>query len=76
VARRSSAHVVEVEPSGIPWVKSSASNGNDTNCVEVVLGSDLVLLRDSKDREGPRLAFPAAGWTAFLLNLRTGGDIC
>lgn len=76
MARRSSAHVVEVEPSGIRWVKSSASNGNDTNCVEVVLGIDLVLLRDSKDRPGPRLAFPGAGWTAFLMDLRADAGVC
>jgi hypothetical protein len=76
VARRSSAYVVEVEPSGIRWVKSSASSGNDTSCVEVVLGAELVVMRDSKDRQGPRLAFPAAGWTALLMDLRTDADIC
>jgi uncharacterized protein DUF397 len=75
VARRSSAYVVEVEPSGIRWVKSSASSGGDSNCVEAVLGADLVLLRDSKDRPGPRLTFPAAGWTAFLGNLRADADV-
>ena len=76
MARRSSAYVVEVEPSGIRWVKSSASGGDDTNCVEVVLGADLVLLRDSKDRPGPRLAFPVAEWAAFLTNLQADADIC
>jgi hypothetical protein len=76
VARRSSAYVVEVEPSGIRWVKSSASSSADTNCVEVVLGADVILLRDSKDRPGPRLAFPSAGWVAFLAGLRTGAIDC
>jgi hypothetical protein len=76
VARRSSAYVVEVEPSGIRWVKSSASSGGDSSCVEVALGADLVLMRDSKDRPGPRLAFPAAGWAAFLTDLRADADIC
>jgi hypothetical protein len=58
-------------------VKSSASGqGDNTNCVEVVLGADLVVMRDSKDRPGPRLNFPAAGWTAFLVNVRADAAIC
>jgi hypothetical protein len=31
-----------------------------------------ILLRDSKDRSGPVLAVPAAGWTAFLTAVHAG----
>jgi len=40
--------------------------------VEVALVSDLILMRDSKDRFGPRLAFPVAGWAAFMADLQLG----
>ena len=40
------------------WRKSSYSNGNGGACVEVVRDlPDAVAVRDSKDPDGPRLAF-------------------
>ncbi len=48
---------------------ASASGG--TNCVEVALG-DRVLVRDSKDPDGPRLAFDPATWTQFLAGIQAG----
>jgi hypothetical protein len=62
--------VVEVEPSGICWVKSSASNSGGDGCIEVALVHGLILMRDSKDRFGPRLTFPVAGWAAFVADLQ------
>ncbi|MBB5829830.1 hypothetical protein HDA31_006019 [Micromonospora carbonacea subsp. aurantiaca] len=35
-------------------------------------GSGRFAVRDSKDRTGPTLLFPAADWTAFLTDLRAG----
>jgi hypothetical protein len=52
----------------VNWIKSSRSNGNG-DCVEVALapeGSDDVLVRDSKDPEGPMLRFPRQVWWEFL----------
>ena len=73
MARRSNAHVVEVEPSGIRWVKSSVSGGGDqSGCLEVALLADSVLVRDSKDHPGPRLTFAVARWAAFIESLRMG----
>ena len=46
------------------WRKSSYSGNGGADCVEVADRRDVVV-RDSKDREGPRLAVPAAGWRAF-----------
>lgn len=51
------------------WRKSTASQGSDS-CLEVALLPDLVLIRDSKDSEGPRLRFTPSTWTGFMEALR------
>lgn len=49
------------------WFKSSRSNPNGNQCVEVFFDVDLVHIRDSKDGgAGPVLTVPAADWEAFL----------
>jgi hypothetical protein len=66
------------------WRKSSRS-GNGPNCVEVTLvdgaqaeaghkaGSDrLYLVRDSKDPDGPVLAFTPGEWDAFIGGVKDG----
>ena len=50
---------------GTRWTKSSYSVDNG-NCVEVAAVPDTVKVRDSKNAEGPVLAFPADRWAAFL----------
>ncbi len=49
----------------VGWRTSSYSWGNG-NCVEVAPAPDGVLVRDSKDRDGPALAVPGTAWRAFL----------
>ncbi len=49
----------------VGWRTSSYSNGAAA-CVEVAPAPDGVLVRDSKDRDGPALSVPAAVWRAFL----------
>ncbi|MBC9727561.1 DUF397 domain-containing protein [Streptomyces sp. TRM68367] len=52
------------------WTKSSYSGGNGA-CVEVKSPSVAALdVRDSKDPEGPTLAFPAEAWNAFVASVR------
>ena len=48
------------------WHISTRSGGG--GCVEVALDDDspVVAVRDSKDRSGPVLAFPAAEWRGFV----------
>jgi hypothetical protein len=46
------------------WRKSTRSSSG--NCVEVAPLSDTVLIRDSKDRSGPILAFDRAVFAAFI----------
>lgn len=48
------------------WFKSSHSGGEGGQCVEVAIASHDVLVRDSKDKAGPSLAFTADEWAAFV----------
>ncbi|MCF6524838.1 DUF397 domain-containing protein [Streptomyces sp. JJ36] len=53
------------------WRKSSYSNGDGGDCLEV--SDDLpevVPVRDSKRAEGPVLTFSAEAWTAFVETVR------
>jgi hypothetical protein len=50
----------------VRWRKSSHSGNPDGNCVEVAMEAERVGVRDSKNVDGPRLAFPSATWRAFL----------
>ncbi|GAB3986921.1 DUF397 domain-containing protein [Plantactinospora veratri] len=52
---------------GAKWRKSSRSNGSGGECVEVADNlSGVVLVRDTKDREGGTLTFTPAPWRAFV----------
>jgi hypothetical protein len=73
------------EPDGIVWQKSSYSvsnggcvevgwrtssySGPNGGCVQVAPAPDRVLVRDSKDPEGPALTIPTTAWRAFLHTL-------
>ena len=53
------------------WRKSSYSNGDGGNCIEIADGHPGVMpVRDSKDPQGPALVFTAAAWTAFLTGIK------
>ncbi|SFF51400.1 protein of unknown function [Actinacidiphila alni] len=56
------------------WFKSSYSGGANTDCVEVAVSGDGLLVRDSKDAEGPVLGFSRDAWGAFLREVR-GGEL-
>jgi hypothetical protein len=52
---------------GAAWRKSTRSSGNGGDCVEVADNlSGVVGVRDSKDRQGPVLAFSSTSWAAFV----------
>ncbi|MER6106207.1 DUF397 domain-containing protein [Streptomyces sp. NPDC001832] len=56
---------------GADWRKSSYSNQEGGNCVEVADGLPGVApVRDSKNADGPALAFPAASWASFISELK------
>ncbi|WP_329206373.1 DUF397 domain-containing protein [Streptomyces sp. NBC_00683] len=55
------------------WRKSSYSNGDGGECVEVADGfPGLVPVRDSKTPAGPALSFTSSRWTPFVDALRNG----
>ncbi|TNH31441.1 DUF397 domain-containing protein [Micromonospora orduensis] len=57
------------------WRTSTRSTDSGGNCVEVAGNlPGVVLVRDSKDRSGPVLAFAPAAWRGFLADAaRTPG---
>ncbi|MBO0514139.1 DUF397 domain-containing protein [Streptomyces beijiangensis] len=60
-----------VELSAVEWRRSSYSNTQGGECVEVADGHPtLVPVRDSKRPQGPALLFPAPAWTAFLAQIK------
>ncbi|WKK25160.1 DUF397 domain-containing protein [Streptomyces olivoreticuli] len=54
----------------VAWRKSSYStNGGD--CIEIGEGlADVIPVRDSKDANGPVLAFKRATWAAFISHVK------
>ncbi|WP_328222866.1 DUF397 domain-containing protein [Streptomyces sp. NBC_00310] len=54
------------------WRKSSYSNSEGGSCVEVLDGHPAgVPVRDSKALHGPALVFSVAGWSAFVVAVKT-----
>ncbi|NUV71414.1 DUF397 domain-containing protein [Streptomyces sp. CAI-121] len=53
--------------SELRWFKSSYSDSsNGSECVEVAAAPNTVLVRDSKNVQGPRLALAPAAWAGFV----------
>lgn len=56
------------------WQKSSRSQGTTDNCVEVARNlPGIVVVRDSKDTDGPVLIFSPDDWRAFVGGVKGGG---
>ena len=66
VIGRRRAHTVEVDSSGLMWIKSSASGSSGTGCVEAAESHDHVVVRCSRNRSGQRLFAPAPAWHEFV----------
>lgn len=56
----------------VHWRKSSYSNQQGGDCVEVAETPAAVLVRDSRHRELGHLEFTPAEFSAFLADVRTG----
>jgi hypothetical protein len=63
---------MEREQGPVRWIKSSASGANG-QCVETTsIKEDEILVRNSRDPEGPILAFTKAEWVAFIIGAKAG----
>lgn len=55
------------------WRKSTYSNTNGGNCIEIAdTFPGVVPVRDSKVPGGPALVFPASSWSSFISAVRGG----
>ncbi|MGW2543815.1 DUF397 domain-containing protein [Kitasatospora sp. NPDC001574] len=59
-------HFPNASATGLRFTKSSHST-DQANCVEAAALPGGVAVRDSKDPEGPALAFPVSAFTRFAL---------
>jgi len=57
----------------ITWRKSSYSGNNGGNCIEVA-AAQLIVVRDSKDPDGPRLTFGREAWQAFAARVKADAN--
>jgi len=61
------------DPNGAGWRKSSYSNQEGGDCVEVMDGvPGIVPVRDSKVPHGHALVFEVGAWGAFIGELKAG----
>ena len=52
--------------SALEWIKSSYSTNDGPDCVEVAATPGTIHVRDSKNVQGPRLAFAPEAWADFV----------
>jgi hypothetical protein len=52
------------------WRKSTYSDATGGSCVELAPATDGVMVRDTTNRNGGTLSFPADAWQAFTASLR------
>ena len=59
------------ELSATTWIKSSYSDANGGNCLEVAPGfMSVVPVRDSKSPDGPVIVVARSTWAAFVESFR------
>ncbi|MFD4522720.1 DUF397 domain-containing protein [Streptomyces sp. NPDC058470] len=59
------------ELSAATWIRSSYSDANGGNCIEVAPDFPAVVpVRDSKNPHGPVLVIDRAAWAAFVSAVR------
>ncbi|MER6527079.1 DUF397 domain-containing protein [Streptomyces sp. NPDC001508] len=61
-----------IDTSAAQWRKSSYSNTDGGNCIEVADNLPRVPVRDSKDPSRGALLFEAAVWGAFVEGVKEG----
>jgi hypothetical protein len=65
--------VRSIDLSAVAWRKSTYSNSDGGQCVEVSDDFAAVIpVRDSKNPHGPALTFAADGWSSFVSAVKDG----
>ncbi|WP_371662010.1 DUF397 domain-containing protein [Streptomyces sp. NBC_00280] len=59
-----------IDLSAVTWRKSSYSNTDGGQCLEVADNLSVVPVRDSKTPDAPALILRAAAWTSFVTAVR------
>lgn len=54
------------------WRTSSYTGANGGNCVEVGHTGHMIAVRDTKDSQGPALAFSPTAWRRFAGQVKSG----
>ena len=54
----------------VEWRKSTYCHGD--GCVEYRVDTEVIQIRDSKDKQGPVLTFTPEEWKAFTLGVKAG----
>jgi Domain of unknown function (DUF397) len=52
------------------WRKSTYSDGNGGDCVELASDNGAIMVRDTTNRDGGTLAFTARAWQEFTRRLQ------
>jgi Domain of unknown function (DUF397) len=55
-----------------PRWRKPARSGSNGNCVEIAATGTTIAIRDSRDPQGPQLAFTPDRWKAFTAAVKTG----
>ncbi|MFF7313456.1 DUF397 domain-containing protein [Streptomyces sp. NPDC008137] len=50
----------------LDWFKSSYSSNDGPDCLEIAISHPTVHIRDSKKKDGARLAVADGAWSEFL----------
>ncbi len=55
----------------VPWRKSTRSDSEGDNCIEVAGLPEVIAVRDSKNPDGPCLTFTRPAFASFARHLRS-----
>jgi hypothetical protein len=62
----------DVSNADLQWRTGARNTGSGNDCVEVAPATHSIAVRDSKDPQGPRLAFTRAELSTFFNAIRQG----
>jgi hypothetical protein len=65
----------QLVPEGAFFKSSYSGSGSGSDCLEMAPLQGGVRLRDSKNKRGPVLNFPTAGFQAFVASVKEGESL-